>query len=202
MIRRRWQVLIVLLLFLFGAGLLGVDYVNRVVLPVKGRIWVETIATEALGRKVTVGSVHLHLWHGAVIDNITVQEDGRYGTEPFLRIARVSGKLLYLPLLKTRQLIIPTLQIVRPECRILQDPNGVWNFQSLKSAGSAGRSSFPRLLIPKIVLEQGTLDVKYRQGERPLHLRFEKLDAQIGLSLPAKPTGKSRRSLFPRRRLI
>ncbi len=186
--QRAVRIFIVLFLILAAAAVAGVEYLNRVVLPVKVRGWAETQLTNALGRTVTIGQVRLHLWHGAVIEDITVEEDARYGKQPFLQIDRISGRILYLPILKDRRIIVPSLSIVRPRIRLLQDPNGVWNFQSIQTARKTGPSpqAGMQFLIPKVVLVDGQLEVAMEQPTPALRFNFQELDAQIGLALPAK----------------
>ncbi|MBI3616493.1 MAG: hypothetical protein HY211_08275 [Candidatus Omnitrophica bacterium] len=190
--KRIWKVWIFFLLLGIGAAVLGTEYLNRVILPVKLRGWIETTASQTLHRKVTVGRIRAGLFSGIVLEQITVEEDARYGKQPFLQIDRISGKVLYLPLLKQQRFLIPVIRIVRPRGEILQDSNGLWNIQSLtlaqpKKAGQAP-SRF-QILVPRILIEEGQLQIGFHAPGHRVKLNLQKLDAQLGLALPSKISG-------------
>ena len=186
--RRRVKFGIVLILLLTGAGILGIEYVNRVILPVKVRGWAESSLSQALGRQVTIGRIRIHPWHGLLIEQVALQEDARYGKQPFLQIEQISARILYLPFFKNQELIIPTLRIVRPRVHLIQDPNGIWNIQSLqwKRPSQVGRPSRFHLLIPRIVVIDAQLNLNLQKSSPALAFPLQKLNAQVNLSHPGK----------------
>ena len=188
--RRIYKALIPLALLVL-AGLLGVEYLNRVVLPVKARKWAEAAAGQALGREVSIGAVRLHLWHGFVLEKISVAEDPRFGTAPFLEADQISGGILLLPLLGKREILIPVLHLVRPRIRLLQDPEGGWNFRSLplqRPAASQAGTRF-QLQIPQILLSDGSCNLQMTRPPGLPAIRIEKLNADLHVSLPAQIRG-------------
>ncbi|MBI3318859.1 MAG: AsmA family protein [Candidatus Omnitrophica bacterium] len=189
---KRWIVLSLLLLVaLAGIGLLGLEIVNRRILPAKVREWATELSL-ATGRSITIGRVRLHPWHGLLMEEVSVGEDPRYGKIPFLQIHQVSGRVLYLPLLRRGQIVVPTLWIVRPQARLLQDTEGLWNFESIHPTISASPQKHPspsQLLVPRIVIAGGTLELSLQKSPLQRPLRWENVDLEAHLALPARIDG-------------
>ncbi len=187
---RRIHSIFLVFVLLAAAVAAGVSYLNRVVFPVKARQWAETAASEALGRSVSIDRVRVHVWHGFILDNVTVAEDPRFGKEPLLHVDQVRGGILFLPIFKQRQLIIPTLNIIGPHLRLIQNTDGLWNFRtlSLKPSSPVKRPSFG-VLIPRIILSEGRLEVDPARGNPPAHFDFQKVGLELHLSLPAQVEG-------------
>ena len=183
--RRRWRILIGFLVFLLVGTILVVEYVNRVVLPVKVRGWAEQTASQALGRAVTIQKIRIHLWYGVLLEGVAVAEDARYGQKPFLEIERISGQVLILPLFKQKQIVIPNLRIVRPSIQLIQDPNGLWNMPSL-TFSQGNKTNGLHLVVPRVVIEDGRLTLFLQKASSPFKLHFEHVDAQAHLALPAQ----------------
>ncbi len=186
--RLRWMLLVLVLLA--AAVTAGLAYLNRSILPVKARVWIEQSASEALGRPVTVGRVQIHWWHGFVLEKVAVAEEPSFGTGSMLEVEQITGGVLFLPILKNREFIIPALHIVRPRLRLLQNAAGTWNTEGFrfKSSGPAVPPRF-RVLIPRVVLIDGDLRVVPSRipALPPLHL--QKIQVEARLSLPAKAEG-------------
>ncbi len=185
--RKKWPLFILILVLLTAAAAVAVEYVNRAVLPVKAKAWAEKTLSESMGRKATIRAIRIHLWRGIVIEGITVEEDSRYGTTPFLEIEQVSGKILYLPLLKNRRIILPSIQVIRPKIRLIQDPHGVWNVQSLALSGirlpAKGKL---QVLVPKVLFEESLLEIQLQKSDSPFKILFNKVDAEVHVSLPSE----------------
>ena len=186
--RRLFKRSLLLICAVAGVGLLGIVTVNQFVLPIRVRGWAESSLTQALGRRVTIGRIRLNPWHGVMIEDVTVAEDARYGKGPFLHVERISGQILVLPLLRQRQIIIPILWIIHPRGQLIQDPNGLWNSQTVQWRASTGKAaSRPfRLLVPKIMLTDGELNVQLQKPDHPLSVYLEDLHLQASISLPAQ----------------
>jgi len=192
--RRRWRILIGFLALLIVGAIGGLEYVNRVVLPVKVRGWAEQTASQALGRTVTIQKIRIHLWYGILLDGVTVSEDARYGQKPFLEIEQISGQVLILPLFNKKQIVIPSLRIVRPAIQLIQDPNGLWNMQSLilshesppSKSEPENKTSGLHLVVPRVVIEDGQLTLFLQKSPSPFKLHFEHVGAEAHLALPAQ----------------
>lgn len=185
--RKIWRTALIGLLLLGVLGAAGVEYLNRYILPVKAKGAFETFASDALARKVTVGRVRIHLWHGILLENLEIQEDARYGKGPFLKVDRISAHILYLPFFKKREIIIPTLRIARPRLQLIQDPQGLWNFQSLRlqSPRTPSQRRF-HLVIPRIVLSDGAVEIEMREPEYAATFQCKNIDAQARVASPDK----------------
>ena len=180
---RRLRTALILLVALLAAGILGLEALNRTVLPVKARRWAEESATRALGRNVSIGSVRLSLWRGFLLERVSIAEDPRFGTGPFLEADEISGGVLFLPLLGKQEVLIPVLHLVRPRVRLFQNPEGEWNFKGLipkKPAAPVAKPRF-RLSVPKVLLTEGICEFPT--------VRIEKINADLHLSLPAQIQG-------------
>lgn len=182
---------ILALLVLLAAGLAaGLNYVNRVVLPVKARQWAQTAASNALGRPVTIERVRVHPWHGFMLENVVVPEDPRFGGQPILQVERISGGILILPLFKQKQLIIPALHIHGPHGRLIQNAEGLWNFQTFTFPKPAARRSSFSVLVPQILLTEGRLEMALARLEPDRHLDFQDVELELRLSLPSSVEGR------------
>ncbi len=196
--RKKWPFFILLFALLIAAAAVTVEYVNRMVLPVKAKTWVEKNLSESLGRTTTIRAIRIHLWRGIVIEGITVGEDSRYGTAPFLEIEQVSGKILYLPLLKSRKIILPSVRVIRPKIRLIQDPHGVWNIQSLvlsQIRPSAKRKL--QVLVPMVLFEESQLEIQMQKSSFPFRILFNKVDAKVQVALPSEIVWSLSASISP-----
>lgn len=184
---RRFSLLFVLLL---AAAAVGVTTVNRSVLPVKGRAWIEKSASEALGRPVSVGRMQIHWWHGFVLEKVSIADTTAFGVEPILEVDQISGGILFLPILKNREFVIPTLRLVRPRLRLLQNTDGLWNIQTLQAqpARPAAPARF-RLLILHLLLTEGRIEIASEKTKSPLSLHLQNIGMDARLALPAKVEG-------------
>ena len=190
-VMRRVRKALILIIALLAAGILGLEALNRTVLPVKARRWAEESATRALGRNVSIGSVRLSLWRGFLLERVSIAEDPRFGAGPFLEAEQVSGGVLFLPLLGKREILIPVLHLVQPRVRLIQNPEGEWNFKTLISRPPETAAARPRfrLSIPKVLLTEGSCGVRAARPPGIPAVRIEKINADLHLSFPAQIQG-------------
>ena len=86
----------------------------------------------ALGRQVTLGSLHLKILAGEVsADDLSVAEDPVFGKPAFLKAKSLHVGVEILPFLFSRKLIVTDLNIDQPDIALVQAPSGNWNFSSL-----------------------------------------------------------------------
>lgn len=190
---RRLHIAFISLILLLAAGTAGLFYLNRFVLPVKARLWMQTAASQALGRPVTIGRVQIHGWHGFILEKVTIAEDPSFGTQPVLEADQISGGVLFLPILKNRELIIPALHVVRPRLRFLQNSAGIWNVQGLKPkpAAKPGSPSRFRLLVPRWVLSDGRVEISTQKSQPPRSFQLQKIQIDAHFRLPAQVEGSA-----------
>lgn len=94
--------------------------------------------SEALGRQVTVGKLHVAVWSGALdADDVRIGEDPAFGKQPFVSAKSLELGVRLWPLLLHRELRITSLSLQQPQVRLLQKADGSWNFAKFGSAPSA-----------------------------------------------------------------
>lgn len=90
--------------------------------------------SDALGREVTLGNLHLSILSGEVTaDDLSVAEDPAFGKPAFIRAKSMHVGVEILPFLMSRKLIVTDLNIDQPEIALVQAPSGDWNFSGLGS---------------------------------------------------------------------
>jgi AsmA protein len=102
--------------------------------------------SEALGREVTLGNLHLSVLAGEVTaDDLSVAEDPAFGKPAFIRAKSMHVGVEIWPFLMSRKLIVTDLTIDQPEIALVQGAAGDWNFSGLggksKAAPAAPQAS-------------------------------------------------------------
>jgi AsmA protein len=161
-------VVVLVLLVLIAPFLIPVD---------KFRPTIEEKASQALGRKVQLGSLSLSLISGSLsTENLSIGDDPKFSQSPFLTAKSLKVGVEILPLIFSKTLNVTGITIQNPEVILLHNPAGVWNFSSLggssaksqqsqsakptPSAASSGSSSAPAdLSVQKFSLEDGRIIV-------------------------------------------
>ena len=102
----------------------------------------------ALGRDVTLGSLHLKILRGEVeADDLSVAEDPAFGKPAFVKAKSLHVGVELIPFLFSRKLNVTDLDIDQPDIALVQAPSGNWNFSTLgaKSKAAAASPSSARL---------------------------------------------------------
>lgn len=137
---------------------------------------IEQEASEALGRKVSLGNLSLSLIGGSLgIDDLSVSDDPKFSAQPFLTAKKVKVGVELIPLIFSRQVNVTEVTIVNPQVVMLKDPSGKWNFSSIggssaseekqsvpaekHTAQSGGGKSAPSVSIKKLSLEDGQISL-------------------------------------------
>jgi len=102
-----------------------------------------------LGRKVTLGTLHLSLAPPSFqVDNLSIADDPRFNDpNMFVQAAQLSVSVKLLPLLH-KDIQIDSLKLQRPTVELIKDEQGVWNFSSLGANPSAQPSPAPAQPVP------------------------------------------------------
>ena len=113
-------VALVLILFLFRPG----------VYRLRNRI--SNSIGSALGRRVSIDSVHFHLLPrpGFALEGLVVYDDPEFSAEPMIRAPEVSAAIRVRSLLRGR-LEIATLSATDPSINLVRSDQGRWNLASL-----------------------------------------------------------------------
>ncbi len=131
----------------------------------KFRPTIEQKASEALGRKVSVGNLSLSILGGSLgMDDLSVSDDPKFNSGPFLTAKKLKVGVELMPLIFSQQLNVTEITIVEPQVTMLKDPSGKWNFSSIgggssqtqKSSGGSGNSA-ESVSIKKLSLENGQI---------------------------------------------
>jgi len=163
----RWIGIVILLLIV-------ILFILPFLIPVnKFRPTIEDQASAALGRKVQLGNLRLSILSGALgIDDLSISDDPKFNSEPFLTAKSVKVGVELIPLIFSQQLNVTEVIIESPQVLMLKDPSGRWNFSSIggtpspaqakpaanaPSAGSSGTSSAESLTIGKLELKDGQI---------------------------------------------
>ena len=158
--------LVILIVILFIAPFL---------IPVNSfRPTIEQRASEALGRKVSVGNLSLSILGGSLgMDNLSVSDDPKFNSGPFLTAKSVKVGVELMPLIFSKQLNVTDVSIVNPQVVMLKDPSGKWNFSSISNSSgqpaqapaqskpqpSGSSSGAQSVSVGKLSLENGQITV-------------------------------------------
>ena len=155
--------------------------------------WRQGIAaalSQGLGRPVRIGAVHVRLLDGPgfEIEDVVVEEDPRFGFEPFARMESLRARVA-LGSLWERRFRFSTLVLVRPSLNVVRAAGGQWNLGALWSA-SASSASFASSAsspssasLPAIRVESARINFK-SQGQKQVYV-IDDLD--LDLTPPSTP---------------
>jgi AsmA protein len=147
------------------AAILVILIVVPFLIPInKFKPTIESKASDALGRKVLLGNLSLSLLTGSVgIDDVSVSDDPKFNSGPFLTAKTVKVGVELIPLIFSQQLNVTEITVVSPQVTMLKDPSGRWNFSSIGAAASKTAPKAPAsnsaetLSIGKLRLEDGQI---------------------------------------------
>jgi AsmA protein len=129
---------------------------------------IEQKATQALGRKVSVGNLSLSIFRGSLgMDDLSISDDPKFSSGPFLTAKEVRVGVELMPLIFSKELNVTDVSIVNPQVTLLKDPSGRWNFSSIggnnpsappaQKAPPTGGKSAQAVSIQKLSLEDGQI---------------------------------------------
>ena len=106
----------------------------------KFRPTIEEKASQALGRQVQLGGLSLSLLSGSLsAENLSVGDDPKFGTAPFLTAKSLKVGVEIMPLIFSKTLNVTGITIENPEVNLLHNPAGQWNYSTL--GGAAAKSA-------------------------------------------------------------
>ena len=119
------RVAIVVAVLLFGLWLL-----RPAAGPLRGRV--SRSISQALGRNVAIGSIHLQFLPqpGFELENLVVFDDPQFGAEPLLRAQDVTASLRLRSLLLGR-VVISHLSLSDASVNVTRNAQGKWNLEDL-----------------------------------------------------------------------
>ena len=150
---------ILLILFLFRPGAFRLR--NRIANSIGS----------ALGRKVTLDTVRVHLLPrpGFDLEGLVIDDDPAFSAEPMIRAQDVSAAIRFRSLLRGR-LEIATLSATEPSINLVRTQDGRWNLASLLERNAqipvAPTSKSPSELRPAFpYLEAGHARINFKIGQ-------------------------------------
>ena len=145
----------------------------------------ESRLTEAIGRPVKLGGLHLALFSGGVTaDDLSVADDPSFSQNPFLRAKSLKVRVEIFPLIFSRKLNVTALTIDQPDIALIQSPSGKWNFSSLGARASkaghtpADAASSLDLSAKSVKILDGHLS-SGRAGGRAKPLTLDKVSLEL-----------------------
>ncbi|MGB0064631.1 MAG: AsmA family protein, partial [Terracidiphilus sp.] len=117
--------------------------------------------SSALGRQVTLGHIGLSLLTGSLVaDDISIADDPKFSTSPFLEAKKFHIGVELGPLIFHRSVQITNLTIDSPAISLIHSADGTWNFSSLGGAASQPRSQPggppPAFTVDKLKIANGS----------------------------------------------
>ncbi len=157
----------------------------------------------ALGRQVSIGSLHLSLLAGGVkADNITIADDPRFSNSPFLRAKSIEVGVKMMPLLFSRSVQVTGITLDRPELNLIHASSGQWNFSSMGSGkktlspSSSASSDGGNFSVEKLKIANGRVTVASGSAKKPSIYEDVNVvahniayDSQIPFTVDAKTPG-------------
>jgi AsmA protein len=129
---------------------------------------IEATASDALGRKVTVGNLSLSILTGSVTaDNISIADDAAFGTQPFVTAKSLKVGVEIWPLITSKELHVTEITLEQPQITLLKNAENKWNFSSIGASAtktssapsSSGSSGTGNLSVAKLSVTDGKLIV-------------------------------------------
>lgn len=137
---------------------------------------IESEASTALGRQVTVGNLSLSILSGGVrADDIAIADDPAFGKSPFVTAKSLKVGVELMPLIFSKQLNVTDITLEAPQITVLKAANGKWNFSSI------GGASEPKAAEPS---KPG--------GSAPANFSVAKLKVNKGMLLVGKANSSSK----------
>src|SRR5437667_1050849 len=132
----------------------------------KFRPMIEQTASDALGRKISVGDLSLSLISGSLTArDLSVGDDPKFSPSPFLTAKSFSVGVEIFPLIFSKTLNVTGITIDEPQVTLLRNAAGQWNYSSLgasskptaANSSSKSSSSAPELSVKKLELKDGKI---------------------------------------------
>lgn len=123
----------------------------------RGRV--ESMLSDATGRKVTLGHLSFSLFSGALTaDQLSIADDPHFSQQPFVQAKQVHIGIEVGPLIFHKQLKIQSITIDTPQINLIQNQANVWNYSTLGNSNKRSNQSETQSAMPNLSI--GVLEVK------------------------------------------
>ena len=147
---------------------------------------IATSIGSALGRKVTLENVRVHLLPrpGFDLEGLVIDDDPAFSAEPMIRAQDVSAAIRFRSLLRGR-LEIATLSATEPSINLVRNKEGRWNLASLLERNAqipvAPTSKSPSERRPAFpYLEAGHARINFKIGQEKKSYALTDADVALG----------------------
>ena len=158
-------------------------YINAVFLPIQLKQIAVKKTRELLHRDITFSEITYNPVKGIIVKDLILFQK-KYPKEPFIKIKEASFNVLLASLLKTKTIVIPSLNLSSPEVVITHYGEDKWNFSDLLKPRKTTKTKKPfSLLLGGIEIHEGRVTLKDTSSGLPFEETFTAIDAKAGLSL-------------------
>ena len=153
------------------AGLLFVSILGLVLFVDADQLrpQLEQTMGEALGRKVTIGTIKVALLSGGVaVGDLSIADDSAFSSAPFVTAKAVTVGVDLLPLIFSHSVRVQALRLENPQVALVRSATGQWNFSGLGGASptatSTGLTTVMSVSIQKVTIANGRILVRNAGG--------------------------------------
>ena len=162
--KKRWLRIALIVAAVFSVILIALPFLINVN---SFRPKIESEASSALGRQVTVGNLSLSIFSGSVrADNIAIADDPAFSKSPFITAKSLKIGVELMPLIFSKELKVTEVTLEEPQIAMIKAANGAWNFSSLGGSSAktptepkAAGSTPAGLSVDKLSVNDGKLIV-------------------------------------------
>lgn len=133
---------------------------------------IQATLSQALGREVTLGRLHVSVWSGSLdADEIRIGDDPAFGKQAFVSARSLQLGVRLWPLLLHRELHVTSLTLDQPSVSLRQDRTGHWNFATFGAGGTtaapptAASAPPPAFSVDKLRVKDGRVDLQRMAGD-------------------------------------
>ena len=126
---------------------------------------IQSEATAALGRQVTLGKLSLSILSSTVkADDIAIADDPAFSTAPFVKAESLKVGVELKPLIFDKEIKVTEIVLEKPQISLISGPNNTWNFSNIGAAShnktaSTSSSSTPNFSVAKLDVNHGQLTI-------------------------------------------
>jgi len=139
---------------------------------------IESEASTALGRQVTVGNLSLSIFSGSVAaENIAIADDPAFSKAPFVTAKSLKVGVELMPLIFSKQVNVTDIRLEAPQITLLKTAGGKWNFSTIGGSSAQKTSESPKsggsapanFSVAKLNVDHGRLSVgKANSSAKPV----------------------------------
>jgi AsmA protein len=120
---------------------------------------IESMLSDATGRKVTLGHLSFSLFSGSLVaDNLSIADDPAFSQQPFVQAQQISIGIEVSPLVFHKQVIIRGITIDTPKINLIENDSNVWNYASLGNSSKRSNKAETQSAMPNLSI--GVIEVK------------------------------------------